>query len=146
MSSDPRFREIIKGVALGSTDTARQVGDQLTAIEHGQLNEFGTAVMALCLEHRFKDDASTDAIRQFVAEMRKNYANSRTGLNFFTIEGVIRGFAGDEAILDEISPEDQMQAQFPIIRKIVAESEVLRNDLEALFDEADRMIAEWENE
>jgi hypothetical protein len=146
MSADPRFRQVIKAVALGNAESVRQVGDELSEAEHGQLYVFGTAAMSICLERRFEADASAEAIRQFVNEMRQNFAKSKQQPNYLAIEGVIRGFAGDEHLLDDISTKDQALAQFPIIRKIVAEDDFIREHLDDLMDEAERMMQAWESE
>jgi hypothetical protein len=146
MSADPRFHQIITAVALGGDDSARQVGENLSEAEHGQLYIFGTAVMSICLERRFQADASAEAIRSFVNEMRQNYANSKRQFNYLAIEGLIRGFAGDEHLLDEISPSEQLNAQFPIIRKIVAEDPALQQNIDALMTEADQLVDVWHAE
>lgn len=146
MNVDPRFRDIVKAVALGESATAQSIGAELDADEHEQLSIFATAVMSVCLDHRFRDDHSLEAIRGFVEEMRGNYAKSNRPLKFFVIEGVIRAFAGEEDILDDISAEDQMRVNYPVIRKIVSDSSTLREKLDDVMHDAELLMAEWMSE
>ncbi|HIV59484.1 MAG TPA: hypothetical protein H9902_16170 [Candidatus Stackebrandtia faecavium] len=101
---------------------------------------------AIALLNRFEEDSSPEAIRKFANAMAANYANAQPPLKPFVIEGVIRAFAGEEHILDEISAEDQRDSQFPIIREIVAGSGELQARIDDVLTDAETLAREWEAE
>lgn len=136
-------RQLVRSVALGDAGTAQRLNDELSAETREELGAFGTAVLSICLGHQFKDDSSHEAIRRFVDRMQANYANAQPPLKPFAIEGVIRAFAGEDHLLDEIPPRDQLASQFPIIHEIVAETPELRNHIDDVLTDAETLVREW---
>jgi hypothetical protein len=131
---------------LGDTEQAQTLNDRLNDDERNELGVYGTAVLSVCLDHRFRDDSSRAAIDRFVEAMRSNYAKADPPLKVLAIEGVIRAFAGEDWILDEISPEDQQATQLPIIREIVASSAELRGRIDDVLTDADQLATAWASE
>ncbi len=146
MTISGNLRELLRSVAMGHTDSAQSLNDRLSDGDRAQLGIYGTAVMAICLGHRFEEDSSPEAIRKFAHGMAANYANAQPPLKPFVIEGVIRAFAGEEHILDEISAEDQLDSHFPIIREIVAGSGELQARIDDVLTDAETLVREWEAE
>ena len=143
MTVTDNVRELVRSVALGDAAKAQRINDELSDEQRDELGIFGTAVVSVCLGHQFKDDSSHDAIRRFVARMQANYANTQPPLKPFAIEGVIRAFAGEEHLLDEISAQDQLASQFPIIREIVAETPELHGRIDDVLTDAETLVREW---
>jgi hypothetical protein len=137
------FRTAIRAVAFGDVDTARRVHDELDEEAHGRLFEYAIAVMSICVEHRFSGDASHDAIREFVNEMRDDFRDADPPLKPLAVEVVLRGFAGEDHLLDEIPLMDQLNVRYPLIRKIVAESPELQADFDGVLDQAERLVGRW---
>ena len=100
--------------------------------------------MAICLEERFKDDAGSEAIRRFVEEMRHDFRNSQPPIKPLMIEAYIRAFAGEEHLLQEVPEDERADAQIPIIRKIVAQSPRLQDEIDQLMVDAGVLAAQWE--
>jgi len=146
MTTMTSFKDLMRAIALGDAETAHSVNQRLTADEHDRASVYSTAVMSVLLEQRFKDDSSRPAISRFVAEMEQNYAKASTPIKPLATEGVIRAFAGEEQLLDEISPEDQLVVQYPIIRKIVADSPELTERMEDVLNDAALLMEEWEQD
>ena len=144
MSASDSFPAVMSALALGDVVTAKRLSVTFTADDHEGLYIFGTAVMALCLEDRFKDDAGPEAIRQFVDEMRYDFRNSEPSIKPLMIEAYIRAFAGEEHLLAEVPESERMDAQIPIIRKIVAQSPHLRNEIDRLMNDAGDLASQWQ--
>lgn len=146
MTRDATSKEIMKAAALGDSPTAKRLSADFSAEEHEQLYIFGTAVMAICLEQRFAEDSSAEAVRQFVHEMRFDFQKSDPPIKPLMIEGYIRAFCGEEHLLDEIPGSERLEAQIPIIRKIVAQSAHLNARLDDVMKDAELLAAEWASE
>lgn len=142
MSTD-RFRAIMKALALGDSDTAKRLSVDFDADEHAALYVYGTAVMAICLEERFKDDASVEAVHKFVNEMRHDFRNSQPPIKPLMIEAYIRAFCGEDHLMDEVPETERADAQVPIIRKIVGQSPALQDRLDQVLEEATVLAEEW---
>ena len=143
MTTTALFRDIVKAFALGDTEQARRLDAQLTAEDRDAFNIFVTAMFFGAVGHRFENDDSREAIKAFVDEMRSEYADAQPPLKPLVIEGLIRAAFGEEYFLDEISPDEQLMFQFPIIHKIVTQSPHMQERLDDYLTDAGRLAAEW---
>jgi hypothetical protein len=143
MNERTAFRTVLHGVAFGQLEPAQQINDELDEAAHGRLFELSTALMAVCLEHRFRTDASHHAIRVFVHEMRLSYQNAEPTIQPLMIEAIIRAFAGEEHLIDEVPFSAQLASQYPIIRQIFAEDPEFLAEFEDALDQAERMVQHW---
>lgn len=141
--SQATYRQILKAIALGDGEAANRLNSQLDEAGHQELFGYATAVLSVCLEQRFKDDSSPEAIRQFVEQMRHDFRNAEPPIKPLMLEALIRAFAGEEHLLEEIPVDEQANAQYPIIRKIVAESDELRNRLDDVLNDAEVLVRQW---
>lgn len=62
------------------------------------------------------------------------------------VEGLIRGMAGEEQRLDEITPEEQYRIRFLAIRKAVGQPTEMRKRLEDYLADAGTLAAQWQSE
>ncbi|MEU6860354.1 hypothetical protein AB0B28_15970 [Glycomyces sp. NPDC046736] len=143
MTLNPLFRETMRAAALGKSDEANRLYDQIPEPEISHYNMFIVAFFAVCLEVRFKDDQSFTAIKQFATEMQYDYRNAEPPVKQLVIEGIIRAMMGEEDLIQEISPADQHRTQLLAIRKIVAQSPEMQIDLAPFLADAEGLAAQW---
>ena len=146
MNTQRMFREMMRAVATGDADEARRISGQLDGEAHGRLNVYSTAVLSIVLGHRFAEDSSRGAIQEFMDQLRHDYRKANPPIKPLMVEGVIRAFAGEEHLLDEIPAEEQLNAQYPVIRKIVADSPELSQRIDDILTDAETLVHEWETE
>jgi hypothetical protein len=143
MTLNPLFRQTLRAAALGNAEEANRLYDQISDADQEQYNIFIVAFFAVCLEVRFKEDQSLEAIRRFADEMQYDYRNAEPPVKQLVIEGLIRGMMGEEDVLAEISPADQYRVQLLAIRKIVGQSPEMQSDLSPFLTEAETLAAGW---
>lgn len=146
MSVNENFPAIMRSLALGDSATAKRLITDFSTDQHEQLYIYGTAVMSICLEHRFKDDSSPEAVRSFVNEMRYDFRNAEPPIKPLMIEAYIRAFCGEEHLLDEVPDSERMDAQIPIIRKIVGQSPELQGGIDDVMKDAEQLADSWARE
>ncbi|WP_030154931.1 hypothetical protein [Glycomyces sp. NRRL B-16210] len=146
MTLNPLFRETLKAAALGDSEEANRLYDQIPEAEVEQYNMFIVAFFAICLEVRFKNDQSLAAIKAFADEMRYDYRNAEPPVKQLVVEGLIRGMMGEEEVLQEISPADQYRTQLLAIRKIVGQSPEMQTGLTPFLSDAEGLASQWISE
>lgn len=146
MENRALFRDIVKAAALGDLEKAERLDDEIPDVQREQFTTYLTAMFCGAIEHRFKDDQSREAVVRFVEEMRYDYRDAEPAIRPFVIEGVIRGVLGEEHLLEEISPQDQLLYQIPVIRKIVAQSPQMQERIDEYLTDAETLAAEWASE
>ena len=139
-------RDLVKAIAVGDTARARELNELIPNAERQDYHTFVTAFFSLMLEQRFGDNASRDAIAEFVNEMRYDYRNAQPPIKPLMLEGLIRASCGDEHFLDEISSEDTLQGEYQVIRKIVLQSPTITDRIDDFLTEAEALVREWEAE
>jgi hypothetical protein len=146
MASKQLFRDTVKAMALGEGAKARELNEQIPEADGEAYAIFVAAMFAGAVGHRFADDQSQQAIKQFVDEMRHDYRHATPRFKPLVMEGVLRVLFGEEHLLDDISPEDQLRSQFMAIRKIVDQSEHMKQRLDEYLTDAEILAAHWQNE
>ncbi|HIW62149.1 MAG TPA: hypothetical protein H9881_06810 [Candidatus Stackebrandtia excrementipullorum] len=142
---NPKHRELVKAIAIGDTDRAKELNESIPQQERADYHTFVTAFFSIMLELRFKEDSSREAIASFVDEMRYDYRKADPPIKPMVIEGVIRASCGEEHLLDDISGADTLAAEYQVIGKIAVQSpEVIQNP-DHYLDEAEGLFAEWES-
>lgn len=143
MAVNPTHRELVKAIAVGDTNRAHGLNESIQNGDRDQYHLFVTAFFSIMLEHRFADDSSRDAIAKFVEEMRYDYRNADPAIKPWAIEGVIRASCGEEHLLDEISAEDTLSAEYQVIGKIAVQSPTVIPQIDGFLDEAEKLANEW---
>lgn len=143
MSNFALFRKVVKAVTQGDAQEAKQLDAEIADDERATFNIYVTAVFFGAVGHRFEEDHSQAAIQQFANEMREEYRNAPAPMKPLVVEGLIRAAFGEEYFLDEISADDQLTFQFPIIRKIVAQSEHMQARIDDYLADAQTLANEW---
>lgn len=136
------FRRVAKAFALGDADEAKRLDSQIVDADRGAYNIYVMAVFFGAVGHRFSEDKSPEAMRTFASELRQEYPNSPEPVKLLVVEALIRAVFGEDHLLDEISPHDQLMYQFPIIRKIVGQSEDMRSHLDDYLSDAETLAAQ----
>lgn len=139
-------REMVKAIAVGNLEEASELNNQISASERSAFNDYLAAFFALMLEHRFGDDVSHAAIREFVEEMKYDFRKLDPPLRPLAVEGTIRAACGEESLLDEISGKDSLNAQYMVIRKVAEQSDSVIPQINSHLDEAEQLVAEWQAE
>jgi hypothetical protein len=143
VSDTALFRRLAKAFALGDTEQAKRLDAEIPDGEREAYNVYVTAFLFGAVGHRFEDDHSLDAIKKFAAEMSDEYRNAPVPVRVLAVEGLIRAVFGEDNLLDEISPEDQLRLPIPIIRKIVAQSPHMRERLDDYLTDAATLATQW---
>jgi hypothetical protein len=143
MATYPPIRDIVRAIASGEGVKAKNLVNQLPDEDHQAYFIFLSAVMAGALDHHFKTDHSREAITRFVNEMRYEYRKVDPPINTLVIEGVIRGFFGEDHLLNGMSTKDKIIAAYPIIRSIVARSRHMQDNLDKYFTDAEMLAQQW---
>ena len=139
-------REQVKALATGDASRANELNEAMPDSERQAFNRYLSAVFAILLEHRFKDNLSRDAIAAFANEMVHDYEDTDIQIKPLTIEGVIRAASGEHQLADELSGEDILSTKFLVIGKIVMHDPEVSANLDGFLDEAEQLVDDWEHE
>lgn len=139
------FQRTMRAAAQGRSTEANELLDRIPKSDIPMYNMYILAMFTVCVDVRFEHDASPEAIRAFGDEMRYDYRNAQPPVKQHVVEGLIRGMAGEEHLLKEISPENQHMTQLMAIRKIVGESPKLQENLGTYLAEAVDLAREWDH-
>lgn len=139
MSDTKLFRQVVKAFALGDAGEAKRLDAQIVDADREAYNVYVMAVFFGAVGHRFSDDKSPEAIRTFVSELHQEYPNPPEPVKLMVVEGLIRAVFGEDHLLEEISPHDQLVYQFPIIRKIVGQSPEMRERVDDYLADAETL-------
>ena len=140
------FQRTMRAASQGRSQEANKLIDQIPDSDMGMYTLYVLAMFITCVDVRFEQDSSPEAIRAFGDEMRYDYRNAEPPVKQHVVEGLIRGMAGEEHLIDEISPGDQYLTQLMAIRKIVGESPKMQENLGKYLAEAVELAREWVNE
>ena len=146
MADNELFRQVVKAMALGDGDRAQVLNREISPDDRESFHTYVTAMFAGAAAHRFEHDQSREAIDQFVNEMRHDYRKADPAFKPLVMEGLLRALFGEEHLIDEISPEDQLRTQFLAIRKIVDQSDHMRERLDDYLTDAQALAEHWSNE
>lgn len=146
MADYSKIKQVMKAAALGDSERANELHDQLTKDELSAYNVFVIAMFAGALEVRFKDDQGLDAIRRFANEMQYDYRSAEPPVQQLVVEGLIRGMLGEEHLFDDITAEEQMRTQLMAIRKVVGQSDKMSSRLDDYLADAETLTLQWASE
>ncbi|GAB3648582.1 hypothetical protein [Glycomyces tarimensis] len=146
MAVKGKHREQVKALATGNTQAASSMNEALPAEERAEFNQFVSAVFAVLMERRFKDNLSRDSLAAFAIELCRNYENTGVQLKALTVEGILRGSAGETHLLEGIVAEDIIGTQVLAVAKISAEDPLVRSDIDQFLDDAEELVEQWERE
>lgn len=146
MAVKDSYREQVKALATGNTQAASSMNEALPAEDRAGFNQFVSAVFAVLMERRFKDNLSRDSLAAFAVELCRNYENTGVQLKVLTVEGILRGSAGETHLLEGLAAEDIIGTQVLSIAKIAAEDPAVSADIDQFLDDAEALVAEWEQE
>lgn len=137
------FRDIVTQLAHGHGDAGR---DLLTRIPDDQVHAYHTFVTgaySVLTATYFAQDSGPEALRRFVDGMRHDYRRADPPLKTLVVEGLLRAFYGEDHLIDEIDPMDQLRHQLMAIRKMVFEDEALAADLDGHLAQAESLTRQW---
>jgi len=137
------FRNVMRAAALGNSDRASELDDQIVEQDRGAYDIFVTAMFCGAVAHRFEADQGNAAISRFVDEMRYNYRNAQPPIRPLALEGTVRAVFGEEHLLDEIDGAEQLRHQFLAIRKIVHDSEHMKERMDDYLADAELLAKQW---
>jgi hypothetical protein len=138
-----RCRAVIKAAAFGRSEEANDRYAQLDVEERETYSRLVIAMFAVAMGERFKADQSSEAIRQFAAEMQYDYRDAEPPVKQLTVELIIRAMMGEEHLFDEITAEDQMRLQLLAIRKVVDQSHDMKQRPDHYLNQAAAMARQW---
>ena len=143
MERSELFRRTITAVASGDGEQAKTLNAQIQPDDREDFFIFVAAVFAGAVDHWFGDDRSRQAVDRFVNEMRHDFRNAEPPIKPLVIEGLIRALFGEDHLLDDISGDDQFLSQYVVIRKIVDQSDHMKERLGDYLADAELLAREW---
>ncbi|MGH8792944.1 MAG: hypothetical protein ACRDXX_09890 [Stackebrandtia sp.] len=146
MTNNELFRQVVKAMATGDRDRAIDLNKQVLDSDRRAYFIFVSAVFAGAVEHRFKDDRSHEAVVRFVNEMRHDFRNAEPPIKPLAVEGLIRALFGEDHFLDDIDSEDQFLSQYAVIRKIVDQSDHMKERFDDYLADAETLARQWASE
>ncbi|HZE40533.1 MAG TPA: hypothetical protein VE172_17160 [Stackebrandtia sp.] len=146
MGRNQLFRGVVKAVALGDGPKVRELNQQIADADREAYAVYVAAMFAGAAGHRFEHDQSHAAITKFVNEMRDDFRRADPPFKPLVMEGLLRVLFGEDHLLDEIAPADQLRHQFLAIRKIVDQSESMQANLDQYLTDAETLAAQWLSE
>lgn len=138
------YREQIKLMATGHGRQASEMNAAMPAEDRVSFNQFLSAVFAVLMDHRFKDNLNRDSLAEFSAELCRNYKNSNLSLKPLIVEGILRGSAGETHLLEGISADNIVGTQVLVIAKVAAEDPEVSSGIDKFLDEAEELVAQWD--
>lgn len=146
MAVKDNHREQIKALATGDSQTAASMNAAMPAEERSDFNRFVSAVFAILMDRRFKDNLNRDSLASFALELCRTYEKSEVSLKPLTVEGILRGSAGETHLLEGISAEDIIGTEILVIAKIAASDPAVSSGIDEFIAEAEALMAEWAQE
>ena len=80
-----------------------------------------------------------------MTSIRDDFRQADPPLKSMDAEGAIRAIYGDDHFLDEMSAEQQMVAMTAVIRKIVDQTPIIKDNFEAFLNEAEKLAEQWQS-
>ncbi|MFC4337760.1 hypothetical protein [Salininema proteolyticum] len=142
MEHGNEFKQAMKAMALGESNGP----DLVTALPDGSEGPWGiytAAMFAAILDRVFRDNASPEAVKRFTDGVRYAYRNSTPPVKTLVLEGLIRGMLGEDHLLDEISSEEQYEAELLAIRYVTGTDEHVSLHLENYLVDAETLADSW---
>lgn len=140
MDRNELFRQILKAAAAGHSETLGGLMRQIKNEDRQAFFVFTTAVFSGMVDHWFTGERDAAVARSFVNDMRQEFDEG--AVNFLVVEGLIRALFGEDELLDDITPDDQLSASLAVIRKIFDQSEEIRDRLDDYLSDAAMMADE----
>lgn len=146
MADNQLFKEIVKAFATGHGDKASELTSKIRDEESENYSVYVSAAFACTIGEIFDEDHSIEALRGFVSEMSHAYRNANTPFKPLAMEALLRVLFGEEDLLNEVTPEDQLRLQIMAIRMAVHKSPKIQNQLDDYLTDAETLAAQWQGE
>ncbi|WP_025273601.1 hypothetical protein [Haloglycomyces albus] len=143
MENNDYFMKTMKAHTLGRTESVELIQG---LPNDGDWGLFTLSTFSVLLEKALDDDTSQSAVKQFVERVRYAYRRADPPFNGLILEGLIRGLLGEEAFLDEITPEQQYEAQMLTIRYVAETDEHVKAHIDTYLTDAATLADQWSEE
>ena len=146
MTDNQLFKGIVKAFALGDTETVDELNPKLRDDESEDYTIYVSAMFAGVLAEVLGEDPSPEVVRGFVSDMSHAYRNSPTPFKPLAMEALIRVLFGEEELLEEVDPQDQLRLQIMAIRMATHKSTKIQDRLDDYLSDAEILAAQWQGE
>jgi|GEM_PF-3416062 len=136
------YKETLRAMLKGDTDRAAELGSSVSDASWSESGVLLTAVCAILAEDRFDADDSPAAIKTFVDEMMRNYANANPPLKPLMCEVVVRVSLGESEILKGVDINELSIHQMAFMNKVVQDAGLSAHQIDELLDDATAMVSE----
>ncbi|CAM3275392.1 hypothetical protein [Stackebrandtia soli] len=140
-----QFRALLQAVVDDDRQTVVRLENEISEEDFLAYDTFVAAVFYGVVDQAFPEN-DLEQIRDFVDELRSEVPSASGRFKPLIAEGLIRAAIGEEHLLDDIAPSDQIVLMFPIIRKIVVQSAEVRESLDDHFTDAEALAESWSEE
>lgn len=146
MSTTAAHREQLKAFATGDIDRAQELNNSLSEQERKSYHQLLGALFAVLLDNHFQEDASPQAISEFVDKVRRDYEAANAPFNAWTVEGVLRAASGEEHLFEQFSSEDILTTQTIVVGRLAIYDPSVSGNIDAFLDDAEELLAEWQRD
>lgn len=141
-----QHRDLVEAIASRESDKARRLSEALPPEEYQEYSQYLAAVFAIFMEDFFGDNLSRDTIAGFAKRLGDDFRAAGVDYNPTLVESVIRASAGEVSLYENLSGGDIVSTQVMIIGRLGVQGTSVRPDLDQFLDDAEALVAEWEQE
>ncbi|THV40529.1 hypothetical protein [Glycomyces buryatensis] len=138
-----KYRDLLRAQTLRERDKSEQLSEGFTPEDRREYYFLTMAFFASIVGTRLGDHPKRADIDSLVSELRYDYRKAGTAINYLHIEALLRALYGEEHLMDDIGFEDQVKAYLPVVIKIVAQNDEVREKLDAYLTDAENVAASW---
>ncbi|MFD0557685.1 hypothetical protein ACFQ3B_11650 [Stackebrandtia endophytica] len=136
------YKETLRAMLKGDNERAAELGSSVGDASWRESGVLLTAVCAILAEDRFDADDSPAAIKSFVDEMMRNYANASPPLTSLMCEVVVRIALGEGELLKGVDVNDLSIHQMAFMNKVVQDADMAPQQIDELLDEATDLVSD----
>lgn len=135
-------QQTLKALAQGEPGAGTRSGELLKEdpVSYGLLC---SATFVGLVEKYFRGDRSLEAVKNFVSTTIAPFQATKNPPKPIATEALIRAVWEDDLSIEEIDINDQRVSELLVIKRIVHESEEIRNDLDLYLKDAQLIVTSW---
>ncbi|WP_199039430.1 hypothetical protein [Glycomyces salinus] len=146
MTTNKLFQDTVREMALGNGSKARELNSQIPDAARDSYVIYVAAMFTGVTAAHLGEDPNHESIRDFVNRTAYAYRKADPPFKPMTMEALIRVIYGEDHLLDEVSPEDQLRFELLAIRMIVHENQDIKARLDDYLADAETLAAQWQSE
>lgn len=136
------YIDTLRAIAKGDSAEAARRDSMIEDEARPEFHRRVTALFSLFLAETFEENASHDEVMRFVESVAYGYRNIDPPVKPLALEATVRGTLGEDQLLDEVEPEEQIRVMLLVIRAVAAQNERVQLHLDKFLMDADTLARE----